>query len=103
MSADGKNEKTGIKINENDNVATLTEKGEKREKANIIDVKGKKVDEVSLKTKLPAPLHKIALKNIKKDEKVYKYGNPIGKATKSIERGEWIHTHNLKSSNLSED
>ena len=39
--------------------------------------------------------HKIALKDIKKGEVIYKYGFPIGKASKDIVKGEWVHSHNL--------
>ncbi len=41
--------------------------------------------------------HKFALHDIKKGEKVKKYGYPIGRATKDIKAGEWVHSHNLKS------
>ena len=39
--------------------------------------------------------HKIALRNISPGETVLRYGNSIGRATKRIERGQHIHTHNL--------
>ena len=41
--------------------------------------------------------HKIALRAIKKGEFVIEYGEKIGIATKDIEKGEWVHTHNLHS------
>ena len=41
--------------------------------------------------------HKYALKDIKKGEPVVKYGQIIGRATDDIEKGEWVHTHNVKS------
>lgn len=41
--------------------------------------------------------HKMALVDIKEGENVVKYGYPIGHATKDIKKGEWIHTHNLKT------
>ncbi len=41
--------------------------------------------------------HKIAIKPIALGETVYKYGYPIGRATGSIEAGEWVHSHNLAS------
>ena len=47
------------------------------------------------------PGHKKALSFIEKDEKIIKYGNPIGRATCDIKQGEWVHTHNLKT-NLGE-
>jgi altronate hydrolase len=41
--------------------------------------------------------HKFALENIQEGSPVIKYGYPIGKAVKSITRGEHIHTHNVKT------
>lgn len=41
--------------------------------------------------------HKFALQDIKKGEKVIKYGMPIGVATCDIKKGEHVHTHNLKT------
>ncbi len=46
--------------------------------------------------------HKFALKNIKKGELVYKYGEIIGIATKDVNIGDWIHTHNITSHYLEE-
>ncbi|MCQ2742467.1 MAG: altronate dehydratase family protein [Bacilli bacterium] len=46
--------------------------------------------------------HKIARGEIKKGEYVYKYGQIIGRATSDIKKGEWVHTHNVKS-HLDED
>lgn len=41
--------------------------------------------------------HKIALTDIKTDENIVKYGYPIGHATKDINEGGWVHTHNIKT------
>ncbi|MGM9957330.1 MAG: UxaA family hydrolase, partial [Peribacillus sp.] len=41
--------------------------------------------------------HKIALQKIKKDEPVIKYGCCIGTASQDINPGEWVHTHNVKT------
>lgn len=41
--------------------------------------------------------HKIALSNIDKNSYVLKYGEVIGIASKNIKKGEWVHSHNLKS------
>ncbi|MEA5051702.1 MAG: altronate dehydratase family protein [Oscillospiraceae bacterium] len=38
--------------------------------------------------------HKLALRGIEKGEDVIKYGCPIGRATRDIRAGEWVHTHN---------
>lgn len=40
--------------------------------------------------------HKFALKDIKKDEFVIKYGEVIGAAASDIKEGEWVHTHNTQ-------
>lgn len=41
--------------------------------------------------------HKYALRDIKKGEKVIKYGFPIGIASEDIKKGEHVHSHNLKT------
>ncbi|MCI8609676.1 MAG: altronate dehydratase [Firmicutes bacterium] len=41
--------------------------------------------------------HKVALKDMKKGERIIKYGAPIGEAAEDIPVGEWIHTHNVIS------
>jgi Altronate dehydratase len=41
--------------------------------------------------------HKVALRDIKKGEKIIKYGYPIGQATRDIKKGEQVHTDNLKT------
>lgn len=64
----------GVIINKKDNVGVLLE-GEKE---------------------IPAG-HKYALRDITKGEYVIKYGEIIGKATENIKKGEWVHTHNVKS------
>ena len=46
--------------------------------------------------------HKIALSDIAEGEPVIKYGNTIALATRPITKGEWVHTHNVRTE-LSED
>jgi altronate hydrolase len=41
--------------------------------------------------------HKVALVRIPADDPVIKYGEPIGRASRTIMPGEWVHTHNLKA------
>ncbi|WP_164111625.1 MULTISPECIES: UxaA family hydrolase [Sphingobacterium] len=40
---------------------------------------------------------KIADQTIQEGQKIMKYGVPIGSATTTIEKGEWVHLHNMKS------
>ena len=41
--------------------------------------------------------HKYALQDISCGEYVIKYGEIIGRATQDIAKGDWVHTHNVKS------
>jgi altronate dehydratase len=41
--------------------------------------------------------HKFALRDINKGELIKKYGQIIGISTQAIKRGDWVHTHNIKS------
>ena len=41
--------------------------------------------------------HKVAITKVNKGEKIYKYGEVIGYATKDIATGDHVHTHNLSS------
>ena len=85
-----KTTKDMIIINENDSVAVVIRGFAKGE---TINVNGKSI---VVKDDIPVP-HKIALKEIKKDAIVYKYGYPIGFATRDIQEGEWVHVHDIKS------
>ena len=42
--------------------------------------------------------HKIALAPIAAGEKIVKYGFTIGLAKEEIQKGDWVHTHNLRTS-----
>ncbi|MBB6215326.1 altronate dehydratase [Anaerosolibacter carboniphilus] len=37
--------------------------------------------------------HKMALRDIDRDEDIIKYGIVIGRATQSIAKGKWVHLH----------
>jgi altronate dehydratase len=61
------------------------------------------INEVVIIINQDIPLgHKFALMDINKEDRVKKYGQSIGLATKDIKRGDWIHTHNLTSQYLAE-
>jgi len=51
---------------------------------------------VILKEEIPFG-HKVAIKDIKRHDRVYKYGEDIGFATQDIKAGYWVHTHNIAS------
>lgn len=41
--------------------------------------------------------HKVAVSAIQAQTTVVKYGAPIGLATSAIEKGRWVHVHNVRS------
>ncbi|HHV51809.1 MAG TPA: altronate dehydratase family protein [Candidatus Avimonas sp.] len=79
-----------IKIHENDNVAVaLTDIAA----GDIVTVDGR---DIALKSDIPSG-HKFAVTDIAANQKVIKYGYPIGHAAEFIETGSHVHSHNLKS------
>jgi altronate dehydratase small subunit len=44
--------------------------------------------------------HKFAVRAIKPGSRIVKYGAPIGVATRDIQPGEYVHTHNMTSDYL---
>ena len=85
-----------LKINAVDNVCVAL--ADDLKQGETIEVDGA---QITLKEDV-ARGHKIALKPFAEGENVIKYGYPIGHATRPIEPGEWIHSHNLKT-NLRND
>jgi len=83
-----------IVIRDQDNVGTATRDIKAGEK---IEVKaGGKVKAIVAKEDIRF-LHKFALTDIARGERVFKYGATIGEATKPISEGEHVHVHNLRS------
>lgn len=79
-----------IKLHPNDHVAICLEAGQKGETASI------DAQEFVLLDDIPVG-HKLALQLVMQGGDVIKYGVPIGHAITSIEVGNHIHTHNLKT------
>lgn len=51
-----------------------------------------------LQAKMDIPIgHKVALKDIKAGDTIWKYGQDIGKAIADIGQGEHLHVHNVKT------
>ena len=82
-----------ILLNESDNVAVVTAPVEA---GRSLVVAGRTIclsDPVGMG-------HKVAVAPIARGEKVFKYGAPIGSATRDIQPGEHVHTHNVTSDYL---
>ena len=86
--------KRAIVLTEKDSVATMIDKANRGEDVEVTIGRRKIV--ITAEDEIPFG-HKIALKEIKKGEKVIKYGEPIGQATRDIKKGEHVHVHNIKS------
>ena len=80
-----------FQINAADNVATLLDDG-----SDAVRIIGAQSGELSLHEKINRG-HKVALKDIATGEAIVKFGVRIGHATQPIQRGAWVHLHNLAS------
>lgn len=87
-----------IILNEKDNVATALQNLLKGE---VISFPGHHL-EVELLEDIQFG-HKFALETIPEGNLVYKYGVPIGAATKEILKGQHVHLHNIRSLQLEGD
>ena len=79
-----------IKIHKDDNVAVAIEE---LKQGDAFTVNG---EELKAVTDVPAG-HKVALCDMEEKTPVTKYGCPIGYTTAKVAKGEWIHTHNIKT------
>ena len=87
--------KKAILLNKKDNVATALKDLKKGTKI-LVNMDKTKLVEVTLKEDIPMG-HKFAICDINQKDKVYKYGETIGIASKDIKIGSWVHIHNLES------
>lgn len=90
------NDRFALLIDINDNVATLLDESFPNDKIQVKTKEGKIFDQIILIEQVKAG-HKIALRDLDAGEIVIKYGETIGKTTKKIPRGAWVHVHNVKS------
>lgn len=79
-----------IKINENDNVAVALDIIPENTTVNVAGT------DVTTTMEIPAG-HKFALVDMPEATPVIKYGFRIGNTTAAVKKGEWLHTHNLKT------
>jgi altronate hydrolase len=79
-----------IKINENDNVAVALDVIPEGTTVTVGDI------DVTTTMEIPAG-HKFALDDLEQGTPVIKYGFRIGITTAPVKKGEWIHTHNIKT------
>lgn len=87
--------KTVFVIDANDNVATVVVEPVRR--GDTVRTNGRITDHQLTALDDIAYGHKIALQDIASGSTVLKYGLSIGRATRDIQAGEHVHTHNVES------
>lgn len=85
-----------IRIGENDNVATAIEPIFKNDEVLVFDTNQNEICKLIAQDVIPFG-NKIALNELKKDDKVYKYNQTIAIVTKDIKKSTLVHIHNIKS------
>ena len=84
-----------MRINPDDNSATALNDIDAGENISLVSKSGP-VGEMTAKQSAPFG-HKLAVVDIKKGDKILKYGEVIGLATQQISKGDYVHTHNVES------
>ena len=84
----------GIILNDNDNVATAVQVLTKGQKARVR--RNREEVEILMTEDIPYG-HKFAVRDITAGEDILKYGEVIGRATKSIVGGSHAHVQNIES------
>lgn len=82
-----------LRLHAADNVLTVIRTLEAGDELVMEDVR------VPVAVRLPLG-HKVAARAIAADERIIKYGAPIGSAQRAITVGEHVHTHNIRSDYL---
>ena len=86
-----------LRVENSDNVATIfSELAKDGAVVEVVDQTGKKIDSVEICSEIPYG-HKIALTDLEKGEFVVKYGEPVARVTQKIQKGDWVHIHNVES------
>ncbi len=80
-----------FQVNAQDNVATMLEDG-----TESVEVLGQNPQRIELSEHV-ALGHKVALRDIRAGEPILKFGVAIGRATRDIRAGQWVHLHNCAS------
>lgn len=88
--------KLALKVDDLDNVATIF--ANDITDGTVVEVRDKKGTNETIAVIGNVPYgHKIALCDIKKGERIMKYGECIGAASADIKKGEYVHVHNLEA------
>ena len=84
----------GIQIDANDNVVTVVDDASPGDDVQYITPAGPQ--RIALVESVPMG-HKVAVCDISSGQAVLKYNQPIGTASQPIEKGRYVHDHNVQS------
>jgi len=87
--------KRAMRIDPKDNTATALNDITAGDTVSLVSKSGP-VGEITVNQDIPLG-HKLASTTINKGEKVLKYGEVIGLATQPINKGDYVHIHNVES------
>ena len=85
-----------LKVHDDDNVATVFSNGVGQGDSVVVRDKRGGSENLTVISNIPYG-HKVALVDISAGEKVVKYGESLGVVVKPINKGEWVHVHNMDS------
>ncbi len=88
--------KRAMILSDIDNVATLLDDIKKGEMAVLLNAEKEETGQITVLDDIRRG-HKTAIRDIASGERILKYGQVIGGASKNIRIGELVHTHNLES------
>ena len=88
--------KQAILLDENDTVITLLAPATAGEKFAITDAAGRSCGEIIVTENVPFA-HKVAIKVMRRGDKVIKLNTTIGLASNDIPAGSYAHVHNIVS------
>jgi altronate dehydratase small subunit len=91
--------KKAIMMDAKDNVATVISAVAAGEEVAVLSTKQEVVQRIRANEALPLG-HKIALTDIKRGNEIKKYGAVIGRASKDITMGDYVHIHNVESNRM---
>lgn len=91
--------KKAIQIDGKDNVATVTSDVEAGETVEVFSPDGEVIGRPEALGPVPFG-HKLALFDFERGDRVVKYGEVIGVASRGIGVGEWVHVHNVESATV---
>jgi len=91
--------KKAITMDSRDNVATALTELQPGDEVEVISTAREVTQTVRVNDSLPLG-HKIALSDINSGADVVKYGAKIGRASKDIATGDYVHIHNVTSDRM---